>query len=345
VPSPTRPGARIAASVAVVILVVVAIWAAGGGGHSEPRATRDADTSAEPTGPGPFDTPAGTRAGQPPPPGSSTAPATEPSAAAAILVGAGDIADCTSTGDDATANLLEAIDGTVFTLGDNAYENGTAEEFRRCYDPTWGRQLARTMPVPGNHDYGTAGASGYFGYFRAAAGDPGKGWYAYDRGAWRIYVLNSNCAAIGGCEAGSPQERWLRSDLETNPRRCVLAMWHHPRFSSGPHGNDPTTQDLWLTLYAAGAELVLNGHDHEYERFAPQTPTGEAAPVRGVVEIVAGTGGRSKYDFETIRANSLVRNNKTYGVLRLDLSAGAWSFEFISVPGSTFSDSGTSACH
>ncbi len=201
------------------------------------------------------------------------------------------------------------------------------------------------MPVPGNHDYGTAGASGYFGYFGGAARDPAKGWYAYDRGTWRIYVLNSNCAAIGGCDAGSPQERWLRKDLATNARTCVLAMWHHPRFSSGPHGNDPRTQALWHALYAAGAELVLNGHDHIYERFAPQTSTGKADPSRGIVEIVAGTGGRSHYPFVQIRANSLVRDNTTYGVLRIVLSEGGWSFEFIPVQGGAFSDSGSGTCH
>ena len=263
----------------------------------------------------------------------------------AVLVGAGDIAACSSNGDEATADLLDKIDGTVFTLGDNAYENGTAAEFQQCYDPTWGRQRDRTLPVPGNHDYNTPGATGYFGYFGAAAGDPATGYNAVDLGTWRVYVLNSNCAAIGGCDAGSPQERWLRDDLAANPRTCVLAMWHHPRFSSGEHGNDPVTQALWQDLYAAGAELVLNGHDHDYERFAPQTPSGSADPSRGIVEIVAGTGGRSRYPFLRIRANSLARDNTTYGVLRLVLSASGWSSEFIPVPGGSFSDSSTGTCH
>jgi len=262
-----------------------------------------------------------------------------------VLVGAGDIADCSSDGDEATAKLLDHLDGTVFTLGDNAYEFGSAANFRRCYDPGWGRQLDRTKPVPGNHDYMTEGAAGYFGYFGSAAGDPAKGWYAYDLGAWRVYVLNSDCALIGGCDSGSPQERWLRQDLAANPRPCVLAMWHHPRFSSGPHGSDPVTADLWTDLYDAGAELILNGHDHDYERFAPQTPTGRPDSQRGIVEMVVGTGGRSHYEFGTIRANSLVRDNTTYGVLRLVLSDGGWSFEFVRVPGGTFTDSGSGACH
>ena len=264
---------------------------------------------------------------------------------AAVLVGAGDIAACSSSGDEATADLLDTIEGTVFTLGDNVYENGTADEFRRCYDPTWGRERERTLPVPGNHDYNTPGATGYFGYFGAAAGDPSTGYYAKDVATWRVYVLNSNCAAIGGCGAGSPQERWLRDDLAANPRACVLAMWHHPRFSSGEHGNDTATQALWQGLYAAGAELVLNGHDHDYERFAPQTPAAKTDPSRGIVEIVAGTGGRSRYPFLRIRANSLVRDNTTYGVLRLVLWDGGWSSEFIPVPGGSFSDSSGGPCH
>jgi hypothetical protein len=263
----------------------------------------------------------------------------------AVLVGAGDIADCASDGDEATAKLLDRLDGTVFTLGDNAYESGMRSEFRRCYDPGWGRQLDRTKPVPGNHDYATAGAAGYFGYFGAAAGDPATGWYAWDAGAWRVYVLNSNCALIGGCDAGSAQARWLRSDLAANRRACVLAMWHHPRFSSGLHGNDAMTADLWAELNDAGAEIILNGHDHDYERFAPQTPNAAPDPERGIVEIVVGTGGRSHYPFGTVRANSLVRDATTYGVLRLVLSEGAWSFEFIPVTGGAFTDSGGGTCH
>jgi acid phosphatase type 7 len=277
---------------------------------------------------------------------STTAGSERPRATAdAVLVGAGDIADCGSDGDEATAKLLDGLDGTVFTLGDNAYELGTSSEFRRCYDPSWGRQLDRTRPVAGNHDYLTKNAAGYFGYYGAAAGDPMTGWYAYDIGAWRVYVLNSNCALVGGCKVGSAQEQWLRGDLAANPRECVLAMWHHPRFSSGMHGNDAITGDLWTDLYDAGAELVLNGHDHDYERFGPQTPGGRADPARGIVEMVVGTGGRSHYAFETIRANSLVRDDTTYGVLRLVLSSGGWSFEFLPVPGGTFTDSGSAACH
>jgi calcineurin-like phosphoesterase family protein len=265
----------------------------------------------------------------------------------AVLVGAGDIADCGSNRDSATADLVEAIDGTVFTLGDNAYESGTAAEFRECYGPTWGRRsiLERTRPTAGNHDYETAGAAGYFGYFGDAAGKPNEGWYAYDAGAWRIYVLNSNCSSIGGCDRGSRQERWLRADLAANPRTCALAMWHHPRFSSSEHGNDPKTADLWATLQDSGAELVLVGHDHDYERFAPQTASGRSDPEHGLVEIVVGTGGRTPYEFRTIRDNSLVRASGVFGVLRLDLSVGAYAFEFVPVAGEPFTDAGLGACH
>jgi hypothetical protein len=267
--------------------------------------------------------------------------------AAAVLVGAGDIANCGTNGDEATAALLEAIPGAVFTLGDNVYDNGTATEFMSCYGPSWGRApiKSRTRPVPGNHDYNTAGATGYYDYFGAAAGDPTKGYYAYDLGTWRIYVLNSNCGSIGGCGAGSAQEQWLRADLAANPRTCAIGMWHHPRFSSGEHGNSTATEALYQALYDANAELVLVGHDHDYERFGPQTASGASDDARGLVQIVVGTGGTSLRRFSTIRANSLVRNADTWGVIRLSLAAGSWSFEFVPVAGRTFTDTGAGSCH
>jgi hypothetical protein len=333
--------------VALVVLLLVAAPRFGQApatpAASPPRASEPAD--------GATASPAGSAAASASPASlasSASATATTPDAtavAAAVLVGAGDIADCSSDRDEATADLLEGIAGTVFTLGDNAYENGTPGEFSSCYDPSWGRPSIRerTRPAAGNHDYNTTGAAGYFGYFGAAAGDPSDGWYAYDLGAWRIYVLNSNCEFIGGCAAGSSQERWLQADLARNPRACVAAMWHHPRFSSGRHGNDPLTEDLWKALDDAGAELVLVGHDHDYERFAPQTPQG-AASLEGIVEIVVGTGGREPYAFERIRDNSLVRTTGTFGVLRLELSPDAYAFEFVSVAGQSFTDSGSGAC-
>lgn len=276
-----------------------------------------------------------------------TVPTQPPSApSAAVLVGAGDIASCSSSGDEATATLLDTITGTVFTLGDNVYDSGTATEYANCYGPSWGRTAirSRTRPVAGNHEYNTAGATGYYGYFGAAAGDPAKGYYAYDHGSWRVYVLNSNCSSVS-CSAGSVQELWLRADLAANPRSCVVAMWHHPRFSSGEHGSSTATQALWQALYDFNADLVLTGHDHDYERFGPQTATGTSDPSRGIVEFVVGTGGRSHYSFGTIRTNSLVRNGDAYGVLRLTLSASSYGFAFIPVAGQAFTDSGTGACH
>jgi hypothetical protein len=258
------------------------------------------------------------------------------------FVGAGDIASCSSSGDEATATLLDGIAGTVFLLGDNVYDNGTATEYANCYNPSWGRHKARTKPVPGNHEYNTANATGYYGYFGELAGDPTKGYYSYDLGDWHIVALNSNLAV----SAGSTQEQWLRADLAASTKSCTLAYWHHPRFSSGlEHGNNAAMQPLWQALYDANADVILGGHDHDYERFAPQTPAGVADATRGIREFVVGTGGRSHYTLGTLKANSEVFNGSTYGVLKLTLSAGSYAWEFVPVQGATFTDSGTGSCH
>jgi hypothetical protein len=260
------------------------------------------------------------------------------------LVGAGDVAYCSLPGDESTAALLDRIPGTIFVAGDLAYPDGTAGQFRDCYGPTWGRWRLRTFPTPGNHEYHTAGAAPYFAYFGARAGAAGKGWYAYDLGSWRIYSLNSSCSAVGGCGAGSEQERWLRADLAANPRACVAAVWHHPLFSSGAHGNNLQVQALWTALQDAGAELVLNGHDHDYERFAPQTPAG-VADAGGIRQFVIGTGGASLRPFSTVRANSERRDASTHGVLQLTLRADGYDWLFVPVAGGTFRDSGAGTCH
>jgi hypothetical protein len=263
-----------------------------------------------------------------------------------VLLAAGDIASCASTSDEATADLLDSLAGTVAALGDLAYESGSAMEFANCYDPTWGRHKARTMPSPGNHEYGTPGAAGYYSYFGAAAGDPARGYYSYDRASWHVIVVNSNCAAVGGCNAGSPQELWLRGDLAANPGDCTLAYWHHPRFSSAAvHGNNAAVRPLWQALYDYGADVVLGGHDHTYERFAPQTPAGVADATFGIREFVVGTGGRSHYGFGVPKPNSEVRNGDTFGVLQLTLHASSYDWEFVPVAGGTFTDAGSSACH
>lgn len=263
-----------------------------------------------------------------------------------VLVGAGDIASCTRPGAEATAKLLDGIPGTVFTVGDNAYQTGTAIEFAACYDPTWGRHKSRTRPAPGNHEYMTEGASGYFGYFGAAAGDPGKGYYSYDLGTWHIIVLNSNCSEVGGCGAGSPQEQWLRADLAAHPAPCTLAYWHHPRFSSGRHGSHATYQAFWHALYDYQADVVLSAHAHDYERFAPQDPGGVLDPVRGIREFVVGTGGGSHHPFPGAAIpNSEVRNDDTFGVLKLTLHPAGYEWQFAPEAGKTFTDSGTGSCH
>src|SRR5205823_5802208 len=194
--------------------------------------------------------------------------------APSVLVGAGDIADCAKTGDSLTANLMDTIPGTVFAAGDNAYPDGSTNDYKNCYAPTWGRFKARTKPVPGNHDYLTAGAAGYFTYFGSAAGQSGSGYYSYDLGDWHVVALNSNIAM----NVGSPQEVWLKADLANSTKRCTVAYWHHPLFSSGNEGPHAEVKPLYQDLYNAGAELVVVGHDHDYERFAPQTPEGGADP-------------------------------------------------------------------
>jgi hypothetical protein len=260
-----------------------------------------------------------------------------------VLVGAGDIADCGSSGDEATADLLDGIQGTIFTAGDNAYPDGSAADFSGCYAPSWGRHKSRTRPAPGNHDYHTPGAPDYYAYFGQSAGPAGLGYYSYDLGDWHVVSLNSNVAM----SAGSAQETWLRADLAASAKTCTLAYWHHPRFSSGTvAGNDSATQPLWQALYDAGAEIVVSGHEHNYERFAPQTPAGVADPVNGIREFVVGTGGAGlANDFGTGQPNSEVFDGTTWGVLKLTLSPGAYSWTFVPVAGSSFTDSGTGACH
>ena len=261
-----------------------------------------------------------------------------------VLVGAGDIAEC--RGDLLTARLLDSIAGTVFTAGDNAYYYGTLEDYARCYTPSWGRHRARTRPSPGNHDFRSGGGSDYFTYFGDAAGDPSRGYYSYELGTWHVVSLNSNCVAVGGCQTGSPEETWLRADLAAHPARCTAAYWHHPAFSSGQHGgNLQALHDIWNDLYEAGAEVVINGHDHDYERFAPQDPSGHLDREKGIREFVVGTGGASLYRFREPVANSEKRNDRSWGVLKLTLHADSYEWEFIPVPGGNFTDLGSTPCH
>jgi PKD repeat protein len=265
----------------------------------------------------------------------------------AVLVGAGDIADCTSSGDEATAELVKQVGGIVFTAGDNAYPHGSDLDFQNCYAPSWGTHLARTRPAAGNHDYETAGALGYFGYFGAAAGPAGRGYYAYDVGTWRVIVLDSNCEIVaGGCGVGSPQEAWLRDELSTHTDANVLAIWHHPRFNSGTeHGNYLPVAPFWDALYEYGADVVIAGHEHVYERFAPQTPSGLSDAAYGIRQFTVGTGGAPRYTFGSPQPNSEVRYNGSPGVLKMTLNAASYSWQFIPTPGATFTDSGTGTVH
>jgi acid phosphatase type 7 len=265
-----------------------------------------------------------------------------------VVVAAGDIADCAKEGDEATATLVGGMEGTVLTLGDNAYPEGTAEDFAECYDPSWGQFKARTRPSPGNHEYHTEGARGYFDYFGEAAGDPDEGYYSFDLGAWQIVALNSNCGEGEiRCGPGSAQVRWLKEDLANNDEEaCTLAYFHHPLFTSGEYRpGEERMESLWEVLYDAGVDVVLNGHDHNYQRFAPQDPQGRADPEDGIREFVVGTGGRSNYQISHPIANTEVYNDDTFGMLELTLHPKRYEWEFVPVEGESFTDSGAAQCH
>jgi len=263
-----------------------------------------------------------------------------------VLVGAGDIANCDITGGSgavATARLLDRIPGTVFTVGDHAYPSGAAKQFQECYEPRWGRHKARTRPAPGNHDYLTDKGRAYFDYFGDNAGPERRGYYSYTLGTWHIVSLNSFIAA----DRRSPQLEWLRKDLAEHHAACTLAYWHIPVFSSGPHGTEAQTsmhmQEAWRVLYEHHAAIVISGHDHDYERFAPQDAEGKADP-KGIREFVVGTGGGGLYEFRRIRPNSEARSNRSYGVLKLTLGTADYAWEFITAAGEPFQDGGTASC-
>ncbi len=246
----------------------------------------------------------------------------------------------------ATSDLvLEVNPVAVLTLGDNQYEIATLSEFRQSFDPTWGRLKSIIHPAVGNHEYKTPGASGYFNYFGTAAGDLGKGYYSYSIGTWHIIALNSNCSDVGGCGPRSTQELWLKSDLAAHPAFCTLAYWHHPRFSSGRYGNNPEYGAFWQDLYNARADVVLVGHEHNYERFALQDPNGSADPAHGIRQFIVGTGGKNFSVFVTFQPNSEVRNSGTFGVLVMTLHPKSYDWRFIPEPGKGFTDSGSASCH
>jgi Calcineurin-like phosphoesterase len=292
----------------------------------------------------------------------------EPGANDPVIAAAGDIAcspldpnfngglgTATACRQRYTSDLLLGGEVTaVFPLGDLAYECGSTDAFTRSYDPSWGRLNAIAHPIPGNHEYQTTGADDcdttgqatpYFDYFGATAGDPSKGYYSYDIGSWHIVALNTNsaCATIA-CAAGSTQEQWLQADLAAHPADCTLAYWHHPLFSSTIAATS-ASQALWQDLYDAGADVILNGHAHVYERFAPQTPSGALDTANGIREFVVGTGGAALHAFSTIEPNSQARNNTTFGVLKLTLHPTGYDWAFTPEAGGTFTDSGSDSCH
>jgi len=293
----------------------------------------------------------------------------DPTAGDPVIAAAGDIAcdpssptfnnglgDATSCRQMATSELLTGAGlAAVLTLGDNQYECGGGTAFARSYDPSWGRVKGITRPAVGNHEYKvssdgtgcdpTATAAGYFGYFGSAAGDPGKGYYSFDVGAWHLVALNSNCSKVGGCGAGSAQEQWLRQDLIAHPAACTLAYWHHPLFSSGNYAPGvPAARPLYKALYDNGADVVLSGHDHIYERFARQDPNGALDLTSGIRQFVVGTGGKSHYVVGAASPNSEFRSGSHYGVLRLTLHPAGFDWSFMTEAHQVL-DSGTDRCH
>jgi calcineurin-like phosphoesterase family protein len=271
--------------------------------------------------------------------GSSPSP-TSVGVSEARLIGAGDIATCDSPGSELTARLLDVMGGTVFTTGDNAYPSGSYAQFRDCYNPSWGRHRDRTRPTPGNHDYEMANAAAYYDYFGSNAGPAGLGYYSYPAGEWHVVALNSEIDV----RTGSPQEQWLRADLMSNPASCTAVLWHRPRFSSGPSGDNRDMQDIWRTIQEFNVDIVLNGHDHLYERFAQQDVNGRADSVRGIRQFIIGTGGRAMSPMRAPHANSEVIGGDM-GVLALTLLPNSYRWEFVPVAGATFRDSGTALCH
>lgn len=275
-----------------------------------------------------------------PPTTPTPTPNPPPSFAPVTFSGAGDIGVCAGGNMDATARLLDPLGGLIFTLGDNAYMDGSARQFRECYDPSWGRFRGRVRPTPGNHEYISLNAAPYFEYFGGDAGPTGLGYYSFNHGAWHIVSLNSEIST----ELNSAQGRWLLSDLAASTSSCTLAYWHKPLFSSGPNGDNPHMRPFWRILYEFGVEVVLNGHDHLYERFAPQDPDGRLDPDKGIRQFIVGTGGVPAYGFQLTKPNSQVRFN-SHGILKLTLMNDSYQWEFVPVPGARDRDSNTGTCH
>jgi acid phosphatase type 7 len=261
------------------------------------------------------------------------------------VLAVGDIGDCDTGADDNLAGVMAEREGTVLALGDIAYPEGTSEDFAECFAPSWRTLLPRIRPVPGNHDYGTGDASAYFEFFGPAAGDPGRGYYSFDLGDWHLVALNSACDQPNiGCTEGSPQLEWLARDLSTNDTACTLAYWHVPRFSSGEHGGDAAVQAFWEILDESGADVILNAHDHNYERLAPMTPDGQRDDDNGIRQFVVGTGGSDLRGLGEVEPNNERWATGYAGFLELVLDERGYQWTFVSASGEVL-DAGSDTCH
>jgi len=309
-----------------------------------PAATRTIVYTSTPL---PTTTPQTTLTAKPTPTG-TTAPLTA-TPAPAMLIGAGDVVVCGVDYDEQTAALVEQQlalfpNSAVFIAGDLLNESGRAVEYRNCFTPSWGRFLNRIRPVPGNHDIMTDQGAPYYAYFGKAAGEPGEGYYSYNLGSWHVVALNSNCEVIA-CGKNSKQVQWLNEDLQKNLQPCTLLYWHHPRFGSGLEGSVGLVSSFWRTAYEFGADVIVNGNDHDYERFAPQNPDGNLDLKRGIREFVVGTGGAELRAWGTIKPNSEVRNNQTHGVILFELYPDRYTWNFLPSEGGSFTDNGKGICH
>jgi len=282
----------------------------------------------------------------------SSSPVSSPSGPDPVIAAAGDIACDPSTNGGAparcdqaatAAQILDLKPTAVLVLGDQQYENNTAAAYSSVFDKSWGQFKDLIHPTIGNHEYLTHAASGYFGYFGAAAGDPTRGYYSWNLGAWHIVALNSECSHVGGCRFGSPQETWLKADLAANPTACTLVTWHEPRWSSGEHGNATQMDAIWNDLVDAHVDVALAGHNHDYERFPALDASGMPNP-SGVQEFVVGTGGKNHYPFNAPAIATEIRDDTAFGILKLTLHASSYDWQFLPAPGYTFTDAGSMAC-
>jgi acid phosphatase type 7 len=279
-------------------------------------------------------------------------PEVSPATDEVVFVGAGDIAECPTSDDEATAEILDEVvaeepEAVVFTTGDNAYQDGSYQEYLDCYGPSWGRHKERTRPAVGNHEFKQTQAEGYHRYWGDAGGPFDLYYYSFDLSDdWHVVVLNSECHRVG-CEFDSDdgeQVEWLERDLEDSDAACTIAIWHHPRWSSGRYGNDPEYDTFWEVLYDHGAEIVLNGHEHLYERFEPMAPDGTLDHERGIRQFTVGTGGGNLREFRDLARNSAARGSE-HGVLQLTLGDRSYRWEFLAVEGASLTDSGSGTCH